>query len=304
MTSVPTTDGGFAAAFRTAITSRGVTLSWLHRRLGERGNTVSMATLSYWRSGARGPEGAASLAAIDDIETLLGVAPGDLSDLIRQAPRLGHLPEARVPDPGLAQDVDEMIVEFALTPSSSLRDLSTLVIAEVDAHGHAASMTLRSLVQCTEGVITTVPLFDISEPGAPPRQVVDVRGGRAAPTLRHPTGRVICDVLDLERPLAAGETTMIEFTEVRPPGSAPVREVSHMVSRPSRQIAVWVRFHPDAVPDWTEEFERDDDGEVVRAHRFDGPAAHAFRFGYGPGELGLRWGFDDDDANLPHSRTQ
>ena len=306
MTRVPTADDGFAGAFRAAIAARGVTLSWLHRRLDEHGDAVSMTTLSYWRSGARRPEGTASLAAIDAIETLLNVAPGDLSDRIRPTPRLGNLPEAHLPDltPGLSQEVDEMIAEFGLSPSSSLRDLSTLIVADVDERGDATSMTLRSLVQCTADTIAALPLFDFAEPGEPLRRIVDVRGATAMPLLRHPGGRVVCHVLELDHPIAAGETTMIELTELRPAGSAPFRELSHTVSRPSRHLAIWARFPAGSVPDWIEEFERDDNGESVRAHPVDGASAHVFRFGYGPGELGLRWGFDGDDADTAHSRTQ
>lgn len=46
----------FANALRDAINAKPVTLSWLQRQLKARGNRVSMATLSYWRSGARRPE--------------------------------------------------------------------------------------------------------------------------------------------------------------------------------------------------------------------------------------------------------
>ena len=59
----------FAASFRDAINARGLTLARLHEQLRARGNSVSMATLSYWRSGARRPEGAQSMAALSDLRS-------------------------------------------------------------------------------------------------------------------------------------------------------------------------------------------------------------------------------------------
>ena len=81
----------FANALRDAINAKPVTLSWLQRQLKARGNRVSMATLSYWRSGARRPEGVQSLAALSDIEELLGLDVGALSRLLRSTNRTGPL---------------------------------------------------------------------------------------------------------------------------------------------------------------------------------------------------------------------
>ncbi|WP_460797120.1 hypothetical protein [Microbacterium sp. GXF0217] len=54
-----------------------------------------MAALSHWRSGARQPEGAQSLAAIDDIEDILGLDRGQLSRLIRPASRVSRRSEPK-----------------------------------------------------------------------------------------------------------------------------------------------------------------------------------------------------------------
>lgn len=54
-----TADGrqaGFANALREATARSGLSLTQIHLRLRDRGNPVSIATLSYWRSGERHPE--------------------------------------------------------------------------------------------------------------------------------------------------------------------------------------------------------------------------------------------------------
>ena len=61
----------FADAFADAIARRDVTLSALRTRLEDRGNPVSLATLSSWRSGTRTPDVQRSWAALSDLEDLL-----------------------------------------------------------------------------------------------------------------------------------------------------------------------------------------------------------------------------------------
>ncbi|KQZ23070.1 hypothetical protein [Microbacterium sp. Root553] len=81
--------GRFAAALRAAISERGITLARLRSQLIDDGNPVSMATLSYWRSGDRQPEGAQSLSVVDGIEDRLGLHRGHLGGLLRASARLG-----------------------------------------------------------------------------------------------------------------------------------------------------------------------------------------------------------------------
>lgn len=287
----------FAEALGAAIRARGVSLTWLYRQLSARANPVSMATLSYWRSGARQPEGAASMAAVDEAEALLSLAPGELSRLIRPAARIGAIPAARVPDDDdVAQAIDEISALLGTTPPSGLRDLSTMLIADVGGDGNLRSVTLRALVQSTASVMTSVPLFDlITDPSPSPlTTLTNVVGGHFAPTYRHGDGQIICDVLELDRPVPPGGTTMFEYTEVYHPGHPNARAITHTVSRPARQTIIWVRFDPAGLPDWCEEFVESDDDETVRALDASDAAVHAYRFGFGPATLGVRWGFDDE----------
>jgi len=60
---------------------RDVGLSALSQRPGDRGLQVSIATLRYWRSGQRQP-GEASMESVEAIEEILGLATGELIDVI------------------------------------------------------------------------------------------------------------------------------------------------------------------------------------------------------------------------------
>lgn len=189
--------GDFASALRDAINAKPVTLSWLQRQLKARGNRVSMATLSYWRSGARRPEGAQSLAALADIEELLGLRVGALSRMLRSTNRTGPLGPNQFP-------IDEEELEVAVIeafralgaayPDTS-RELTTHSVTDVGADGNVAYSITRSIVQSTVGTITAIPFLEIT-PGvrtpAPLLKAVSGGGSRRATPTRTARCTVCC----------------------------------------------------------------------------------------------------------------
>lgn len=81
----------FAGALRQAIQASGLTLERIRHRLGQRGLTVSVATLSYWQRGRSRPR---SRAVVTTLEEILRVPAGTLTELLDDpAP-------AAVPAPG------------------------------------------------------------------------------------------------------------------------------------------------------------------------------------------------------------
>ncbi|TDD92620.1 helix-turn-helix domain-containing protein [Actinomadura rubrisoli] len=69
----------FAGALRQAIQASGLTLERIRHRLGQRGLTVSVATLSYWQRGRSRPR---SRAVVATLEEILQVPAGTLTDLL------------------------------------------------------------------------------------------------------------------------------------------------------------------------------------------------------------------------------
>ncbi|MGW8481881.1 hypothetical protein ACWGJP_01985 [Microbacterium sp. NPDC055903] len=289
---------GFAAEFRAAVAGSGMSLGALHRRLADRGSPVSMATLSYWRSGARQPDGAPSLAAVEAIEDVLGLERGHLLARIRPAARVGRVPE---PKPVFAApDIDLEIAETAealgTVAQAALRDLSVSITADIDAHGDLSHQSTRALIQATEGTLAEVPLYDLAIPGTDETKTITrITGARVDRSMRHPAGRIVCDVLVLDDPVAAGATGLIEYTELIPVEYPERRTVWHAVDRPNRQILIWAHFAEGAEPDWCEEYTEVDGEETVRMLPAGRASVHTARFGFGPGVLGIRWGYDGDE---------
>lgn len=287
-------DTGFAGALSRAIAASGLSLSSLHARLRDNGNPVSVTTLSYWRSGARHPESATSLSAIEDLERILGLDLGSLSRLVSPFARLGAVPAPRVPFDAERErrETEETFAALGAAPQAAIRDLSTHMTVHVGADGAVERTTTRALIQVTRGVVEELPLIDVAPEETEVTPVIeDVRGGRMAREWRHPGGLLSGIVIAFDEPVVAGETALIEFTERLPPGYPPRRSAWHGTARPSREALIWVIFPEGGEPDWCEEYvERDGTPETSSPALVLGRTAHAFRHGFGPGVLGLRWG--------------
>lgn len=291
-----TSDGAFAAALRAAISERGITLAKLRSQLIDDGNPVSMATLSYWRSGDRQPEGAHSLSVVAGIEDRLGVKNGHLSGLLRPSPRLGIVAPPRLPfdEEREQRETEETLRELGAAPQDALRDLSTQMTVLVGADGAVRRVVMRSLVQATRGTIATLPIIDVAPVETDVMSVItDVVGGRIEREYLHP-GRLLSGVvIALDEPISAGETTLIEFTESFPEGYPPRQTAWHATSRAARETLIWVRFHPDALPSWCEEYAETEEEYSSSMRAVRSGSVHLARHGFGPGVLGFRWGYDE-----------
>lgn len=283
---------------RRAITARGVTLAWLHERLTAHGNPVSMATLSYWRSGARRPEGAQSRAALDSIEELLHLAPGTLTRHLGPTIRIGPVGAPRFP---LVQEdlLEAAVIEAFAALDSTLpetsRDVSTHSVTEVGPDGAMTSRTTRTLIQAVVGEVATVPYLELS-PGVPTPAPYfrAISGAHVTKLYSHPSGEVHGALFELERPLGPAQTGLLEWSMDLPPDYPPAMETGHGVSRQSRELLLWTRFHPDALPDWIEETEETPSGTVHTPLSLDGGTTiHQIRRRFGPGMLILRWGYGE-----------
>ncbi len=287
--------GAFAAALRAAISERGITLARLRSQLIDDGNPVSIATLSYWRSGDRQPEGPQSLSVVDGIEDRLGLHRGHLGGLLRASARLGTVAPPRLPfdEERERRETEETLRQLRAAPQDALRDLSTHLTVWVGAAGCVEKVVMRSLVQSTKGTITELPLIDVAPAETDVMSVIsDVVGGHVERDYLHP-GRLLSGVvIALDEPIETGATTLLEFTESFPVGYPARQSAWHAMSRPARETLIWVRFHPAALPSWCEEY-IETDGEYVSAMRsVRGGSVHLARHGFGPGVIGIRWGYD------------
>lgn len=286
----------FSRAFRESLSASGRSLSWLQRRLVDRANPVSIATLSYWRSGERAPVGAASIAAVEEIERLLELNTGSLIRLVTEKVRLGglHAPQNPFTEEQVTSALAETLAILDAPPLDITREISTHVIADVAADGYLRRRTARTLIQSvTPAVIDYVTYTLLSAEDTFDRPEMTVRGARMVRDHLHASQRVYAYVLQLDEPLTHGETTMLEVTMSGDGDYTSQPETGAFVVRPIRDLVLWTRFPDDAIPDWVEELERtEDDDEMVYRSVRPQASVHQARRDFGPGALGIRWGYD------------
>ncbi len=284
----------FALALAAAIAQRGVSLSWLHRRLADRATPVSIATLSYWRSGIRHPEGPVSTRAVEEIEDLLGLAVGELMSLLQRSRRTSV--EAAAPNPlgdAFIEETRWLRQHLPTVRPVEVRELSTRIDATVDGDGHVVSQRVSMLLQSISDELTELNVGDVS-PSVLERTptLSDLRGADVDRAALHPDGRVWGYRLRLDHTVPIGETIMLEYTLA---GLPPVREISHVQERSSRQTLLSVIFPTASRPDWGQVFHQTLDGAEKTAPRpINGSSMFVVEHGFGPGRVGLRWGYRGD----------
>ena len=287
----------FSLALADALNRRDRSLTWLHRKLRDNGNEISMTTLSYWRSGARRPEGARSLSVVEDIERLLGVEHPGLVALIGPTHRTGYTgaPLSPLSDDVLREHVEQMQTLLGAPAIDTIRDLSSHITATIGANGSIVSCTTRCIVQVTKGPVSELSMVSIGpEPWPEAAEISDVHGARLAKRVLHPDLTVSGMLLEFDRPVPSGETVMFEYTETFTDSYPAQRTLWHAVSRASHEIVLWVRFDAQARPSWCEIY-----SEPVGADRRSQvvspvpQSVHTAHHRFGPGTVGIDWGFDD-----------
>lgn len=253
----------FAAAFATAVTESGLSLDAIRRKLAAHGHQLSVATLSYWRSGRRRPERASSLAALDELEPILGVPKGSLVSLLpgRAAPPtygLDDLYELNGPNRLMA----DLVERLGLAYDDGLERLSFQDIVELDESGRQVSNRMRMLVRSQRDGIDRFPISVWAEDDAPiegrytPPALRVLIGGTLGRTLVSPDDRVLMGEVVLDHELVAGETLLIEVEST--PGARPPVSTrwERGLLQPLRLYLVSVSFHPDHLPTTVERYER------------------------------------------------
>lgn len=290
----------FAQSLTEAIDRRGVALTWLREKLVERGTPVSLATLSYWRSGGRHPDGLSSLRAIEELEDLLRLDAGSLGRLA-EVPKRPRRPIAPGREPFSEAEIvaaKEETLRILRAPSSDItREISVHTVTDVDEDGRARARTSRILLEAVDTTVCEVAYTTVSVEHTVGVPRVEFSGASLVREYLHPSEHVYGCVLELDRPLLGGSTAMLEIRmdlsdelhHERPFED----ETGTFVTRPVRDIVVWTRFHSNAVPDWIEEIE-ETGPESPRSLRPIRPeeSVHQWRRDFGPGVLGIRWGFE------------
>ncbi|MCH1868006.1 hypothetical protein [Nocardioides sp. CFH 31398] len=291
----------FSRALTGAIERSGLSLLGIQARLAERAVPVSVGALSYWRSGQRRPEGPLSRQVVDELESVLGLATGELSRWLGPSRRSGPVRERTSYDelldvPALTGPVAEHLGSLGLLDSQDrLVEVSVHSTVDVDCDREMTHQASRFLFRAVRAQVATLPILLTNDgmpfPEAP--RLLSLRGGRVGRSILDlSAGVAVWEVL-LPRPLDVGETVVVEHDLALPrlgEGTEALRYEQYLV-RSVRDVLLWVRFDPECLPSSCETYQRQaGHAEEVRSVDVDpGGGLHHTAAGIGPGAFGVRW---------------
>lgn len=286
----------FAHLLGESLDRRGLTLTRARELLAGRGESVSLATLSYWRSGQRVPEGSASLDVLDCLDDILRLPAGTLRRSLGPSRRPGFgtadfvEPESLLVTSDAAREA--LRVLDLTTAMQSYVEQSVAVAVDVDHRGQEVRCTVRTRLRAIRDGVARCPL--VLEAGAPLEETLTIAGlwgcriGRTH--LDLPVGLMAYELL-LERPLRLGETVLIGYDLLLPDTAEPETDFSWHVPRRASEVEVWVRFDPQRLPITAQVGTHPVDGDS-RTSEVDlsGTTAvsHTARR-FGPGTLSVTW---------------
>jgi hypothetical protein len=288
------TPASFSEALRVAIKNRGVSLEYLRGRLSDLGTPLSVATLSYWRSGRSQPEHQTSLEALTSLEEILHLPDGHLRSRLRPSRRPGPIGgRMSLADVMGGDAVRETLVQLGFDPDASeaLVETSTQVTVEIEADGRARSSVSRSVWKAVRDDARGTPIvLRIDGPGAAVPEFLARKGCRLGKTHTDVGAGVYGVELLLERPLHAGETAITELEIQIPQDAAADPFFELYLTRRLSEAMLWVHFDANRVPAHCEAYLEDPRhlGVQVRATMGTTSAHHVAR-NVGPGRLGIRW---------------
>lgn len=288
----PVASAAFDEAFTAAMVDSGCTLAILRDRLRDRGLSISLSTLSRWRSGERRPDGIRSLPVLTAIEQELGMHPGVLtSNLIGRSRRLGRIsPETELePRP----TVIEMLRSLPVSPHADMRVLSLHDDVQIAPSGRIMAVTSILTVQGVNDEFSSIGLaVDVNELADAPPDVTILAGGVITESRRDSSRTALGLAVRLDTALEAGQTGMLSWTARYPSEHpAPDRYTCH-ATRPLRELLVLLHFDPLSLPHWIDEVVQTPEGSRTRTHTANSSSFHTLRSGFGPGRLQLSWGWD------------
>ncbi|TDD60253.1 hypothetical protein E1263_11560 [Kribbella antibiotica] len=248
--------GPFSLALKLAIRGSGLSLDRLQHKLEERGARVSKTALSYWQHGRTRPERPESLRALSVVEEVLGLDPEALSSLLgparprgrwlAQHPNSLRLDEAWARPDGLSRALQRM--GTSLDALHRLTKVGVHITSTVSKdHKLLESSYLVVVRAVQDNVDRYVAAFRTDAGMVEPLRIEDTVGCRVGRRRDdEATGFCTYELL-LERPLRAGELTVLRYT-LRSATAEIDAYQSHRAAPGLLDFSIQVRFDPSCLP--------------------------------------------------------
>jgi hypothetical protein len=243
--------GPFEAALRAAIKHRGLSLDRIRYRLTQRNVRVSSAALSHWQSGRSTPERPRSLLALRQLEEVLELPVGSLARLLPYPRPRGRsrIRTALSDDEMWSTYTEDVWFGFDTQWDDALVRVSHHDVIQIGPdRGEHAMRTRQVLRADRDGPDRWILTYRLDNPTPTPPSVSAVRHCRLGRRRYDPRdGYAVADLL-FDRPLARGETIMIEYEVSCPPPYIPSTNFERKLRYPVREYTLEIAFHPQQPP--------------------------------------------------------
>lgn len=230
----------FATRFTAAVEARKLPLDRLQARLAEAGCQVSVATLSYWRTGRSKPWRHRSLEAVSELERILEVDPGHLLEALPRERGLDWNPLAVLPK----RDVTERAIESMSVDLS--RRWSRIMVEDlmvVNAGRCETRQTTRMWLEAkVDGAANWPVIFYPDDDDAPSGHIHAVSGCIVRDVVPIDGTPLLVAELSTPRPLSRGERTMIEYEALFGSTTAESYRVARSLPGPLSVLSLGARF--------------------------------------------------------------
>ena len=292
----------FSSALRSAIGRSGLSLGQISHQLRSRGRPVSVSSISHWQSGRSRPDGPQSLGALAAMEEILGEAPGNLMNRVgppRQRGRAAQHSEISDFVPASDEVRDALATLGFTAPEDYPHERFVHQLSVIDGTASVQTTTSRIMVRALregKGRLPAVQVLDENEPNVPPR-VIPLEGCSIGRTLAWPERRTYGTEILIDGHLEAGQQAVLAYRMEMTAEEKSVRGMFYTVPRRAHDIMLEIEFRGPGPPQGCERYRRNADGESVLPVRLDAnDRIQVAESSFGPGLLGLRWGWEDDEA--------
>lgn len=296
-------EAAFTRALRAAISARGVSLETLRQELLERGSKVSVATLSYWRTGRSRPDRGGSMVALAQLEEVLGLPAGFLTSKVNpRGPGREAASELRthyrmadrpsVPGTGAPSDADVVragLAEVGMTWDDGLTRVSYHDRLEIRADRTDGAHDVRTVFIAARGGVERFPIWYTHDDEKAFPFVIGLSNCRLGRVVEFREKAAVAAEMILEHPLEKGESAIVEHRLESIGQTIPTMNLFRRVSGPIRELVMEVRFPPTQIPRqaWIKRVVAGE--ETVTPALVTGGSLHLLRIDPAPGVYGLEW---------------
>ncbi|MBW3084686.1 hypothetical protein KEM60_00875 [Austwickia sp. TVS 96-490-7B] len=291
-------------ALRAAISTRGASLESLRLALAERGSQVSVATLSYWRSGRSRPDRGGSMIALSHLEEVLRLPAGFLTSKVTprgpgSAVASGlptHYRVIQAPPPGTVsvigctpEIVRTRLVEVGMEEDDGLDRVSYHDRLEIRPDRTDGPHDVRTVFVARRPGVDRYPIWYAHDDRGAFPFVMALSNCRLGVATEFPENIAVAAEMLLDHSLAQGESTIVEHRLESIGQTTPLVNLHRGVTTSIRELVMEVRFPSSAVP--REAFTRcmRHGQAVVEPARFVGNSLHLLAIDPEPGLYGLEW---------------